>query len=159
MDEDVPAETGVEAAVTLLAERKARAVSSRHPDDFVLGADQLVQVDGNTLGKPADREDAREQLTRLGRSHHALVTGICLLGPGFFATAVETTRLTLYPFDPGELERYLDSGEWQGCAGGYRVEGLGQWLMAGIDGDRTNVQGLPMVSVVRLLREAGIRGF
>jgi septum formation protein len=69
---------------------------------------------------------------------------------------LEVTRLALYPLLPAELERYLDTEEWRGCAGAYRVEGRGQALMARIEGDRTNVQGLPMPLVIRLLREAGV---
>ena len=61
--------------------------------------------------------------------------------------------------EPAELERYVATGEWQGCAGGYRVEGQGQALFSAIDGDRTSVQGLPMLLVTRLLREAGVSFF
>ncbi|CAM4381227.1 septum formation protein Maf [Corallococcus sp. ZKHCc1 1396] len=156
VDEHVPAHLSALEAVAMLAARKARAVQERHPDAWVLGADQLVEVEGRTLGKPRDRDAARTQLQGLLGHTHAIHTGVCLVGPGgHVAEAVESTRLTFFPLPAEELERYLDTGEWEGCAGSYRVEGQGQALLEKLEGDRTNVQGLPMLSVVRLLRRAG----
>jgi septum formation protein len=160
VDEHLPPGVSALDAVRRLAERKARAVHARHPEAWVLGADQLVEVGQEVLGKPKDRDAAREQLKRLLGATHAIHTGVCLLGPGGALTeAVETTRLTFFPVSPQELERYLDTAEWEGCAGSYRVEGQGQALLAHLEGDRTNVQGLPMLTVVRLLREAGFGFF
>ncbi|HYO59489.1 Maf family protein [Archangium sp.] len=160
VDEDVSPSLPAREAVRILAERKARAVHARHPGAWVLGADQLVEVEGEVLGKPENREAARSQLGKLLGRTHDICTGVCLLGPGGYAAgAVEVSRLSFYPVAPEELERYLDLGEWQGCAGSYRVESAGQALLQRLDGDRTNVQGLPMLTVVRLLREAGFRFF
>jgi septum formation protein len=155
VDEEVSPTLSAREAVQVLAARKARAVHARHPEAWVLGADQLVEVAGEVLSKPADREDARRQLGKLLGNTHDICTGVCLLGPGgHVAEALEVSRLTFYPVTPEELERYLELGEWQGCAGSYRVEGAGQALLARLEGDRTNVQGLPMLTVVRMLREA-----
>lgn len=63
--------------------------------------------------------------------------------------------MTLFPISEEELERYLDLDEWQGCAGSYRVEGAGQALFSRIEGDRTNVQGLPVTALIHMLRQAG----
>jgi septum formation protein len=156
VDEVIDPGLSVEEVVQALARRKARAIADRHPDAWVLGADQMAAVGGLTLGKPQNREAARKQLRLLSGNRHRIVTGLCLLGPGHEATHVETTWLTLYPLTDAELERYLNTAEWEGCAGGYRVEGRGQALMASIEGDRTNVQGLPMLAVVKLLRAAGV---
>ncbi|TSC20875.1 nucleoside triphosphate pyrophosphatase [Corallococcus sp. Z5C101001] len=160
VDEQVPAHLSAEEAVRMLAVRKARAVQERHPDAWVLGADQLVEVGQEVLGKPRDRDAARAQLKRLLGRTHVIHTGVCLVGPGGHHTeTAEDTRLTFFDVPPEELERYLDTGEWEGCAGSYRVEGRGQALLAKLEGDRTNVQGLPMLSVVRLLRQAGFDFF
>jgi septum formation protein len=159
VDESVPAGTSVADAVALLAERKARAIAKVRPEALVLAADQLVSLDGEALGKPPDREHARAQLRRLMGRDHEIVTGVHLLGPEVDVGHVETTRLRIRVLAPEELERYLDLEEWRGCAGGYRVEGAGQALFERIDGDRTNVQGLPMTAVVRLLRKAGVEFF
>ena len=155
VEEDLPAGTAVDAAVRMLALRKARAVAARHPGVLVLGADQLAEVDGQVLGKPGSREAARAQLASLlGRSHR-LLTAVTLVGGGDEQLELDVVTLRLHPVSPEELERYLDTGEWQGCAGGYRIEGRGQALVDALDGDRTSVQGLPMLPVVRMLRARG----
>lgn len=160
VDEDVSPTLSAREAVQLLAARKARAVHARHPEAWVLGADQLVQVGNEVLAKPANRDEARQQLRKLLGHTHDICTGVCLLGPGgHIAEVLEVSRLTFYPVGEEELERYLDLGEWEGCAGSYRVESAGQALLAKLDGDRTNVQGLPMLTVVRMLREAGFSFF
>ncbi|MBN1209657.1 MAG: septum formation protein Maf [Myxococcaceae bacterium] len=160
VEEDVSPSLSAREAVQVLAARKARAVHARHPEAWVIGADQLVEVEGEVLSKPADREAARRQLGKLLGHTHDICTGVCLVGPGgHVAEALEVSRLTFYPVTAEELERYLDLGEWQGCAGSYRVEGAGQALLARLEGDRANVQGLPMLTVVRMLREAGFSFF
>ena len=139
-----------------LAERKARAVAVLYPDALVLGADQLGEVAGRLLGKPENRVEARAQLPALAGRTHRLLTAVCLVGDGREETVVEEARLTLFSLSEAEVEGYLDTKEWEGCAGGYRVEGRGQALMEHIDGDRTCIQGLPMQAVVRLLRGRGV---
>ncbi len=159
VDEDVAPGTSPVQAVALLAERKARAVWTRCPQALVIGADQLVGLDGRALGKPPDAAAARAQLQALAGRAHDILTAVCLVGPGFFCTEVETARLTLWPLRPNELDAYVATGEWEGCAGSYRVEGRGQALFKEIQGDRAGIQGLPMTLVVRLLREAGVEFF
>ena len=155
VSEDVPEGTQVEDAVRMLALRKARAVAARHPEALVLGADQLAEVDGRALGKPESRDAARVQLgSLLGRSHR-LLTAVALVGGGDEQLVLDVVTLRFHPVPPEELERYLDTGEWEGCAGGYRIEGRGQALVAALDGDRTSVQGLPVLPVVRMLRARG----
>lgn len=144
-------------AVTLLAERKARAVANRFPEALVIGSDQLVSLDGKALGKPPDAAAARAQLKSLSGRAHEIHTGVCVLGPGFFACERDTATLTVFALSDAELDAYVGTQEWQGCAGGYRVEGRGQALFALIDGDRSGIQGLPMARVIRLLREAGVK--
>ncbi|SEK42590.1 septum formation protein [Stigmatella aurantiaca] len=160
VDEDVAPTLSAREAVQELAARKARAVQARHPEAWILGADQLVEVEGEVLSKPPDVGAARKQLGKLLGRTHDICTGVCLLGPGgHLAQNLEVSRLTFYPATPEELERYLGLGEWQGCAGSYRIEGAGQALLSHLDGDRTNVQGLPMLTVVRMLRTAGFTFF
>ena len=156
VDESVAAGTPVELSVRTLAQRKARAVAGLYPDALVLGADQLGELDGRALGKPASREAAGVQLRALSGRSHRLLTAVCLLGPGREETVVDEARLTLFRLSDAEVEAYLDTGEWQGCAGSYRVEGRGQALFERIEGDRTSIEGLPMQVVVRLLRQRGI---
>lgn len=159
VDEVVPEGTPVLHAVAQLAERKARAVAGRFPRSLVIGADQLVSLDGAALGKPPDEAAARAQLAALAGRAHDILTAVCVVGPGYLVTEVDVARLHVHALGDDEVRGYVATGEWQGCAGGYRVEGRGQALFSRIEGDRTAVQGLPMQRVVRLLREAGVRFF
>lgn len=157
--EHVPDGTPVPQAVALLADRKARAVLSRFPQALVVGADQLVSIDGVALGKPDSEPAAAVQLAALSGRAHDIVTGVCVAGPGYLVTEVDTARLHMRPLTQEEQRGYLTTGEWKGCAGGYRIESRGQALFSRIEGDRTSIQGLPMPRVIRLLREAGVRFF
>jgi len=156
VEETLPEGVGVEEAVRTLAQRKARAVAAQFPGALVLGADQIGEMAGRLLQKPNSREEAQAQLRALSGRTHRLLTAVCLCGDGQEETVVEEARLQLYPLSEKELQAYLDTDEWQGCAASYRVEGRGQALMEHIEGDRTAIQGLPMQSVVRLLRRRGV---
>lgn len=159
VDEELEPGIPVEEAVRRLAHRKATAVLARHPEAVVVGADQLAAVGEERLGKPADRAAARAQLVRLRERPHRLVTGVCVLAPGFHLEEVDVATLGFYPVPDEELERYLELEEWRGCAGGYRIEEAGGALVESLEGDRTSVQGLPMLRLVRMLRSAGVRFF
>jgi len=159
VDENVAEGRSPAQAVSILAERKARAVWTQHPQALVIGSDQLVNLDGRAVGKAADAKAARAQLAAMAGRTHEILTGVCVVGPGFLSTEVETAKLTLWPLGPQELDGYVATGEWGGCAGSYRVEGKGQALFKEIQGDRTGIQGLPMTLLVRLLREAGVAFF
>lgn len=159
VDEEVPAGMGPQQAVAVIAERKARAVWTRFPQALVIGSDQLVGLDGRALGKPADARAARAQLAAMAGRTHEIFTAVCVAGPGFLCTEVDVARLTLWSLSAAELDGYVATGEWEGCAGSYRVEGRGQALFKEIQGDRTGIQGLPMTLLVRLLREAGVQFF
>jgi septum formation protein len=156
VDETVPRQTSVRDAVAMLARRKAEAVRTRSPDAWVIGADQLVDLGGRRVEKPADLLAARAQLRSLLGRTHEILTGVCVLWPGGAIEEVDVARVTFYPVNDDELERYLATEEWRGCAGGYRIEGAGQALVERLDGDRSSVQGLPMIRLVRMLRAAGV---
>lgn len=155
VDEEVPPGTRPEDATRMLARRKAEAVAGRAAGALVLGSDQLVDLDGRALGKPEDEAAALGQLRSLAGRSHRIVTAVCLLGPGVELEEVDVVTMTMFPLSEEELRRYVGTGEWRGCAGGYRVESRGQALFQDVQGDRTSVQGLPMLRVVRMLRQAG----
>lgn len=159
VEETVPADLSAAQSVAMLAERKARAVAQRFPTGLIIGSDQVVSLSGRVLGKPADAEAAKAQLKALRGRTHDICTGVCVVGPGYFVTEVDIARMTVLPLSDREVDGYVATGEWQGCAGAYRIEGRGQAIFARVDGDRTAIQGLPMQWVVRLLREAGISFF
>jgi septum formation protein len=132
------------------ARRKALAI----PGDLVLGADTDVALDGDILGKPRDAAHARELIGRLNGRTHEVVGGIALARDGeVVATAVEITRVTFRESDSATLDRYVATGEWEGRAGGYAIQGEGGALVATIDGDYLNVVGLPLERLKDLLAE------
>lgn len=157
VDEDVPPGLAPGDIARTLALRKAAAVAARHPDAIVIGADQVLDLDGAPFGKPADEAEALAGLRRLAGRAHALVTGLAVIAPGH-PPVVEEERTVLHvrALSADEARRYVATGEWRGCAGGYRVEGRGLALFERIDGDWTNVQGLPVPRLLGHLRRLGV---
>lgn len=131
------------------SEGKARSV---HVDGrWTLGVDTTVHLDGRTYGKPADSEHAGVMLAELAGRTHQVVSGVCLLGPGVCRIEDATTLVRFRPFDSDVVAGYLRSGEWEGRAGGYAIQGLGARLVASVEGDYLNVVGLPAAVLVGLL--------
>jgi septum formation protein len=147
--EDDPAGMAAVELVRAHAEGKARSV---HVDGRVtLGVDTAVALDGLVYGKPADRADAERMLAELSGRTHTVVSGLCLLGPGFETVGDEATDVTFRAVTPGVRDLYLESGEWEGRAGAYAIQGLGGRLVEGIEGDYLNVVGLPGALLVSVL--------
>jgi septum formation protein len=143
-----------------LALRKAGAVSARSPSDWVIGADQVASdlAERRPFGKPRDPEDHLRMLRAMVGRRHALVTGLALVGPGFADVVVEETVMTVRAdLEDAELAAYVATGEGSGCAAGYAAEGKGAFLFERIDGDFTNVLGLPVLRLFELLRARGWR--
>jgi septum formation protein len=131
------------------ARRKATAIGG----ELVLGADTVVALDGAILGKPRDAAQAREYVGRLNGRTHEVVGGIALARGGeIVATAVEITRVTFHESDDATLDAYVATGEWEGRAGGYAIQGQGGALVATVDGDYLNVVGLPLERLKELLK-------
>lgn len=143
-----------EAQARRLAEAKARAVAAGRPDALVIGADQVLVLEGRVLGKPADEAAARSQLRQMAGRQHALVTAVALVGDGIWL-GQERTTLQVRDLTDDEIDAYVATGEWQGCAGGYRLEGRGLALFERIEGDFTNVLGLPVPLLLGELRRRG----
>ena len=148
-----PAES-LAAYVRRLAATKAQAVAATGITGTILACDTLSEVDGQVLGKPADRDDARRMLTALSGREHRVITGVCLWRhPGGEPVMADSeSLLAMDPLDDGFLDWYLDSGLWQGKAGacGYQDERLPLRLVAGSE---SNVVGLPLELVRKLLEQ------
>jgi septum formation protein len=151
-----------------LAREKALAVSQRQPRDFVLGADTIVVVDHAILGKPRDADDARRMLRLLAGRTHAVITGLCLVLP--IASRSEsilrtenrerritsvTTLVTMNELSENEIRDYVATGEPMDKAGGYAIQGIASRWIPRIEGDYSNVVGLPVALVYAMLRERG----
>jgi septum formation protein len=138
-----------------LACEKASTVFQQRPDDIVLGADTIVIVEGEILGKPPDPEDAVRMLRMLSGRTHQVITGVCLKGPGFADMRSETTSVTMTTLTDEEIHAYVATGESSDKAGAYGIQGIASRWITRIGGDYFNVVGLPVSLVYRMLREHG----
>jgi septum formation protein len=151
-----------------LAREKAWAIFKQRPNDFVLGADTVVVVGKEILGKPTNAADAARMLRLLSGRAHQVTTGVCLMGPRPAAspegsadvkgevlgdTRSETTLVTMNDFSDEEIHAYVATGEPMDKAGAYAIQGMASRWIPKIEGDYSNVVGLPIALVYRMLRE------
>lgn len=123
----------------------------RAAGELVLGVDTVVSLDGVLWGKAADEAGARATLRALSGRTHTVVSGVALVGDGASQTGVAATEVSFRALSGPEIEWYLAGGEWRERAGAYAIQGAGCALVAGIDGDWTNVVGLPVATLLQLL--------
>jgi septum formation protein len=158
------------ACAERLAREKAWMVFKERPNDFVLGADTIVVVEGKILGKPRDAADAARMLRLLSGRTHEVTTGVCLMGPKATSTPPEspkgeatlgdtrseTTLVTMNELSDEEIKTYIETGEPMDKAGAYAIQGMASRWIPRIEGDYSNVVGLPVALVYRMLRERGV---
>lgn len=148
-----------EETARLRALAKAESVARERAGALVIGSDQVVELDGELLGKPGTAAAAEAQLARLAGREHRLVTAIAIVGPDAsrepeLATTVH--RMSMRSLDRSEIGRYVAADDPSGCAGSYKVESLGIALFDRIDGDDwTAIVGLPLLALSAMLRRAG----
>lgn len=140
-----------EAHVRRLAEAKARAALALRSDARVLGADTIVVLEGRILGKPRDAGEAHEMLRGLAGRCHDVLTGVALVSASGAAVEVARTRVWFAPMTEADIAEYVGSGEPMDKAGAYGIQGLASRYVERIDGSYTNVVGLPVALVARLL--------
>jgi septum formation protein len=139
-----------------LAGEKAAAVQAREPDAFVIGSDQVADLDGRVLGKSGNLETASAQLRAMSGREVVFHTALCVVGTDFRESAIDTTRVRMRTLDDDEIARYLQAEPSFDCAGSFKAEGLGIALFDAIDSrDPTALVGLPLIATARLLRKAG----
>jgi septum formation protein len=140
-------------------EKAMQVAASSPPGSFVLGADTVVVIDGEMLGKPSDTEDATRMLRLLSGRTHQVHTGICLVRAPDEIEALkhETTLVTFRELDEEEICRYVESGEPLDKAGAYAVQGLASKFVTRISGCYSNVVGLPVALVYEILKKAEVR--
>jgi septum formation protein len=131
------------------AQRKAFSVAERYPDHLVLGADTLVFLDNEPLGKPADLAEARAMLGRLAGRVHEVVTGVCLVHQRTARARLlaETTRVKFHPLTAADIEHYLAKVHVLDKAGSYALQEHGNLIVASVEGSHSNVVGLPVEAV------------
>ncbi|MBI3446230.1 MAG: septum formation protein Maf [Magnetospirillum sp.] len=139
-----------------LAEEKARAVLARHPGSYILAADTVVSCGRRILPKAEDEATARKCLELLSGRRHRVVGGICLMTPdGRIGRREVTTTVTFKRLSPGEAAAYLASGEWDGKAGGYAIQGLAARYVRDIQGSYSNIVGLALFETAQMLDGLG----
>ena len=134
------------------ARLKACAVACDFPEAVVIGADTLVFLDGDALGKPSDMAHARSMLRRLSGRQHQVCTGVCIAGPsGRLETFHGLTNVFFRKLDDAEIEAYLQCTKPLDKAGAYGIQDRGEMIVERIEGDFDNVMGLPVRSVMKAL--------
>jgi septum formation protein len=146
-----------------LAREKALAVWRMSPEEIVLGADTIVVVDEKILGKPRDADDAFRMLRLLSGREHRVITGVCVVRAGGgngseqatpeFKIASETTLVTMTEIGDEEIRAYIATGEPMDKAGAYAIQGMASRWIPRIEGDYSNVVGLPVARVYGMLKE------
>lgn len=156
--ENAAAPLGPEALARRLAAEKALAVSRRHPERLVLGADQVLDLAGERLHKPDSRDDAARQIAALaGREHRLHAAAVLALGGEIVGEVADAATLRMRPLSQEAIERYLDLAgpAAQASVGAYQLEGLGVHLFERVEGDHTTILGLPMLPLLQALRGLG----
>ena len=145
------------ALVQRLAEAKASAVAALHPQAWVIGSDQVAELDGQALGKPGGRDAAIAQLIAMSGRAVQFRTGVCLSRAGSASRgALDTTTVRFRGLAADEIARYVDAEQPYDCAGSFKAEGLGIALFDAIESrDPTALVGLPLIATAELLRAAG----
>jgi len=156
VDEALQPGEDARACVRRLARQKAEAVEAA-PEDVVLGADTVVVVDEEILGKPVDAADAASMLGRLSGREHIVLTGICLRASSGLIEDLEATRVRFVPLSPRDIAEYVSSGEPMDKAGAYAIQGLASRFIDRVEGCYFNVVGLPIARVYRHLLALGAR--
>lgn len=146
-----------------LAREKARAIAAGLRDDdgktapwAVLGADTIVVIDGEALGKPADRDEARQMMQRLADRSHEVISAFCVVSSAGERQHAASTRVTFRALDEAELEGYLDRGGWDDKAGAYAIQAEAGYIVRSIEGSYSNVVGLPLCETVEALAQLGL---
>lgn len=160
-EEHDPAEADAEQLVCEHAVGKARSVLNVAGDRPVLGVDTTVVLGGRLYAKARNAGDAERMLEELSGRTHAVVSGLCLATPAWEVVSAIATRVTFRKLTPRDLAAYVASGEWEGRAGAYAIQGRGGALVRRVEGDYLNVVGLPASLLVQLLAERfpGLYGF
>ena len=159
-DESSVRPSSPETYVKLLAKSKAKDISEKYPESWVIGADTIVLIDNRILGKPASREDARRMLVRLSARKHHVMTGycICCKSRGVLYTDMVATEVYFKDLSRAEVEWYIHTPEPFDKAGAYAIQGLGTFLVKRINGSYSNVVGLPVCEVIEFLIKENVVG-
>lgn len=140
-----------------LAREKASAIATRDPDLITIGADTVVVINRKVLGKPADATDAARMLRMLSGREHTVITAVAVSRGRKLRSAIEEVRVKFRRLRDDEIDAYIAMGEPMDKAGAYGIQGYGATIVERIEGDYFAVMGLPLVRLVGLMRDVGVR--
>ena len=146
--------------IQTLAEKKALACHAQHPErpeKWIIAADTLVVFEGKPIGKPADRAEAKAFLQALSGKVHTVISGVAFLdrATGRLYSANDTSEVHFKTLSEADIENYLQTGEWQGAAGAYRIQHKGAALVEKTVGSFSNIIGLPLNKLFNIMHDAG----
>ena len=144
-----------EENVRLLARAKAENVAKNYPECWVIGADTLVALHQEILGKPVDVSDAHRILSRLSGKEHRVMTGICVVSPGKTIDTAVTSKVRFKSLTDEEISNYIQTGEPMDKAGAYAIQGKGNFMIREFSGSKSNIIGLPIDELKTLLAKTG----
>ena len=163
IDLDLLEQQGAEEAAADYVRRVAREKAGAGllqvvavPDALVLGADTEVILDGVVFGKPVDAADAADMLRKLSGRTHEVITAVAVVSAGREAQAVSTSQVSFCEMAEADIDGYLATGEWEGKAGAYAIQGRAQAYIAHLSGSYSGVMGLPLFETAQLLRQFGL---
>lgn len=149
-EEKITGGTSPSDAVLMLSRQKAEEIAEKYPYNTVIGADTVVALGNEIMGKPENEQDAFNMLKKLSGKTHTVLTGVCVISPDKQINFYEKTEVEFYPLGDDEIRQYIASGEPMDKAGAYGIQEKGAMFVKRINGDFYNVVGLP---VARLARE------
>lgn len=153
IDEKIDYNNNLVDEIKKLSFQKAKAVFDDHQNNIVIGADTIVYIDNEVLGKPKTIENAKEMLHKLSGRTHQVVTGVTIISKDKTDTFASITDVTFYVLTDEEINNYVDSVEPLDKAGAYAIQGKGSEFVKGINGDYYTVVGLPIAELYRHLKE------
>lgn len=158
-DERVSQGVPIDREVLDFALGKARSVAASNPGSIVIGSDTMIQLDGQKIGKPSDAADARRILSALSGKTHTIYTSVAIIDGtgGDGVKTVERVRVTMHRLSPGEIERYVATGESLDKAGAYSIQGEGRKLVAEMAGDYLAAVGMPLKAIAAYLKARGVK--
>lgn len=157
-EEDLEQELAPHELVKKLSQGKARAVAEEHDDAIIIGADSVVVIDGEVIGKPTDETDARAMLHSMSGRDHIFLTGYTIIDTenGKEITKTAETKARFKKLSEEEISAYAASGEPMGKAGAYALQGRGVLLVEKIEGEHSTIMGLPVSALAETLKEFGV---
>lgn len=160
--EKIPQDVDPRDAPEYLACKKVEAVAQRissvqEDTGWILGADTAIFFEGKMYGKPSSKEEAAQMIRLFQGNEHEVITGVALYNDNLhdITTRRSVNRISFAPMSESEIEWYVNTGEWHGAAGGYRIQGFASCFIKKIDGSESSIMGLPIFELYDMLREQG----